>query len=1406
MKKIIFISLLLIIGAVGGLFAYVSQMDWNTQKDRVSSQLSEMTGKKIQFSGNLQVALLPHPQLVADNVQIINPQTGEKLASVKRLETEVSLPSLLQGKPDVQSLSLEGVEAWFNFSEQGVSNWHQKEKDVGFAGNNSFNLHSFSVKKSTLHFNHKKYNIAFALTDFNAEVQAGSAEGPYRLDGNFLKDNDRYGLALGLDALSQLEDVDMSMVITHPRTESNLRYDGSYNAASDGAKGVISGQSQKTAEFVNAVFNDKVLRDDYNEPIMFSADVETSTADTKITNLVVKFNNIFEGAGNVDITAPTKDTARVIDVKYQLINLNFVPFRQLIADEFAEIQKGAKFEPNTGFDVKYDISAERVTVSDSPTGIFENVSAKGEWKNNELVLNDFYAGCPGNIVLNIKASLAEKGGEPLYYANVTLDGQNLLSLLNALDIKLKAPRQSSYRDVNLGFDIYGNSKILNVENFALKMDKADINAEISTDLTNNEYTIKVNADILNLDNYIFPLQTEEESDISDIVIAETKRMEWLRDNKADVLIKAKSATFNGVSARDVDIEFITNGAGVVVFENVSMSNLLGSDIEVSGIAENFGEDKIKFRDVAYNIESANIKMLADKLQISLPKWPIFEQDNFIETGVLGGNFRIGYVYSLSKVGDVSLRYDGILKDENETINFDGDVLLKTSHVENLLKLLVGNINGKIYRGPLVAKFYAKGNSKSWNADNADIQMGVDKYKANAEISEEDNVYKIKGGIETDELNLLNWINVQKTKALPNFGATDENTFIAKPDFSGDVINYNSYKNLDLDIDLRATKGSYGSYTMDNLKTHIINTQNDLQFQNLSFENKDHKVSGQLQINYAQTPQMQGKLSVIYPSVNNLGGSVYALDASDVSVEIDFNTSAATIADMIGGLKGQVSVSGNSLNIKGINLKSIYDDLESRTLSKGLYQMVRDNVQSGNTEFGEFKIEAALNNGVITVKPGTIQNDIAEVKVSGGINVKEWKINQTLTVKYPTLKDIPNYSVIFTGMLNKPVVDISVEEIAKKYDIHWKKIEEEELKKQEALRQQKEQKINEMQNKIDDVNEDITSVMKEIEELTSKCLTEEIAKRYHDKTDALNEIIRKLEDLKTKLAGNVSDEDMQSYDNEIENYKQQIAGIPAEIQNYRVEDVDNRKGEMTAQESDVYSKINDLYNDFENMWKDDRDQLTQYNSPSYIDENMELINKKQFMNENKNSIDSIHSDFESRMNSFVYAENLEEKYSVIGIMDNLIEQEEELFSKMQKAHQQVADKLLKIVDERRVVYEKEQQKAEEERRKQAEIDAQNLLINNNPNPVIDSAINIEDKDKNISKEKENVFENTGKYNEDASIGSISGVEEASQVRVSGKITTKYDKPKDTEPIQKNTGGLLSPVSGTAQKASGTIKIK
>ena len=114
-KKIILIFLGILIVTGGGLTIYISMMDWNTHRQEIADKFSEITGKKIEFSGPISVELFPQPTLSAKNVKIINPnRSSEVLATIDNLNTEVSLQSLLKGTPDIRSLSLIGAEVWIN--------------------------------------------------------------------------------------------------------------------------------------------------------------------------------------------------------------------------------------------------------------------------------------------------------------------------------------------------------------------------------------------------------------------------------------------------------------------------------------------------------------------------------------------------------------------------------------------------------------------------------------------------------------------------------------------------------------------------------------------------------------------------------------------------------------------------------------------------------------------------------------------------------------------------------------------------------------------------------------------------------------------------------------------------------------------------------------------------------------------------------------------------------------------------------------------------------------------------------------------------------------------------------------------------------------------------------------------
>ncbi len=88
-KKIILIFLGIVIAAVGGLFAYISMVDWNTHRQDIADKFSEITGKKIEFSGPISVKLFPQPTLSAKNVKIINPnRSTEVLATIDSLNTD----------------------------------------------------------------------------------------------------------------------------------------------------------------------------------------------------------------------------------------------------------------------------------------------------------------------------------------------------------------------------------------------------------------------------------------------------------------------------------------------------------------------------------------------------------------------------------------------------------------------------------------------------------------------------------------------------------------------------------------------------------------------------------------------------------------------------------------------------------------------------------------------------------------------------------------------------------------------------------------------------------------------------------------------------------------------------------------------------------------------------------------------------------------------------------------------------------------------------------------------------------------------------------------------------------------------------------------------------------------------
>ena len=159
--------------------------------------------------------------------------------------------------------------------------------------------------------------------------------GPYRLDGNFMKNEELFGIAVNIGDLSQGDDVDLDCGLTHPKSESHLRYEGVYNPAQGTFSGSLSGDANKTADFINILLGKNIINTEYNQPLMFSLDASLATNIMKLTNATVKFSQYIDGSGNVVIPITNIDKLEnagkpVIDIDYKAVSLDLRPLINLL--------------------------------------------------------------------------------------------------------------------------------------------------------------------------------------------------------------------------------------------------------------------------------------------------------------------------------------------------------------------------------------------------------------------------------------------------------------------------------------------------------------------------------------------------------------------------------------------------------------------------------------------------------------------------------------------------------------------------------------------------------------------------------------------------------------------------------------------------------------------------------------------------------------------------------------------------------------------------------------------------------------------------------------------------------------------------------------------------------------------
>lgn len=1404
-NKFIWIFLGLIALIIGGVSLYISLLDWNQHKAQLSAQFSSLIGEKIEFSGNLDVSLLPHPKLSARDVVITNPVTGATLAKAQKIDMAVTLSSVLHGAPDIQSLEADNVEVWITFDNNGKSNWHQKQKTDTYEAN-LVSVQVLNIRNGLVHLQNKTYDFSADLTDFAAEIQADTLEsGPYQIAGNFMYEKSRYGMALSIDNIMQLDDVGFHVRLQHPVTDSKFIYDGSYNKQTGEIKGSLSGEFLKTADVINMLAKKDVLDRQYNIPLQFSVQqFDLAAEKIDIANFTVNFNPFFVGTGDFSLPRKLVGTQpKNFELKYRIISMDFLPVFEVLKQKFAQYKEKI-YAPSGVWTGNFDISAVEVKVSDKEGGVWKNISAKGSWQQDTLQIDDFYAEGAGNISVTATGKLFADNGRPKIKSGFTMEGEDLKTFLNSLGADLNAPAINAYKDVNLGAEATLSPTSLQIEDIQLQMDKALFKGSVQTDFAAKKYSITLKADKANFDNYIFAAPKDAPRDIISVLQRDAARFEAVKDYIIELDADISNSVFRGVLTQNIKFKAIYENNDLEL-SKYSVTDLVDTSIEGTAYIKDINAKKPQIEMFEYNLKSQNIRAFADKFDIPLPQWTLFEQKRFFLNGYLSGDLVKAEIKADATIDNDNFSYLGTLEKGEDGLNFAGNVVLKTQKFEDLLAKTEFDIkDSKVFRGVLNASAQIIGNKNKFKISDMDVKLGSVQYRGNLNVTAGDK-YSLQGDIDASELNFSYLLNAKKAETVSSPLKT-ENTFLARPNFGKSVFDFSPYDKIDLDINLKASRGFYEGSLLTDFGGKIFNKEGVLSIQSATFNFKNSKISFDAAISYQKTPRVVGNAMIKGLPVEKIGGSVYDFSLGLTEISGNFETSMVSFEDMLTALSGKFTLKTQEINIKGIDLAKIKEDLRVREYSKGLFQMMQNNLSGGSTLFEPITVNMKMTAGVLEFNNLMLQNQSETMELSGDVNLHDWRINISALVKYKDLANIAPYTFSFNGPLNNPTVDISVEDIARKYDEHWEKVAADTQAQKDEAERILNQNVDNAQQKLVNLGETYGQTVALLEQYNGKSLLPQTDVKYKKQNARLEEIGKEIQQMQAKMRQPQSNEkEVSSIVAQAEKLNKELENIKTEIKQYLKEDMQQSLADINNKEAQIQKTYKNVYDEFNQVIANGIKQLEKIGAEQYIRDNAKLNKYSSQMEKYQAFVKQKTENFATRSTEIAQMEDGGDKLTAIKGILSVPDTIEEKYKKMQKIKTNASELVTNIISQRQEMYRLDKLAQERKRQKEAAENAGNLLMEGTAYDDKSAGFAEQKDDENASDKQDIILQ----QNSDGEYRILVPIDDSRRIiPTNGDIIVRTPSRQNTEnPADRSRPyNILRPIDDEIHETSGSIIVR
>ncbi len=1049
MKKLILLILGVIVAGGIGAVVYISSIDWNEHKDKLATQFYEMTGKKISFGGPVSLRFMPYPSLTAENVKILDPKDmqARPLVEVKKMVAELSTKPLLSGVFDVRRMVLESPQINIELRDDGRLNWQNDENAE--APKAEIALNSVSLNDASVLFENAGRNIELKLENLSGEIMAQSLYGPYRLEGNYIKDGNPQGFAVSVGKLSDSFATSLNLVFTHPTSKSYVRFDGSFMLKNKVLNGNVIFESTQLKDFVNANFGDVKFDKAYDYPLALTFDVAFNERQLNLSNIVVKYGET-QGAGNMQIPlndgvfGAGKDGVKPrVDLAFNFTDFNLDPAVYTLQNLLTLYKGDGVYAPKLPFDLLADLKSVRTQYNGQAVKNFETSFDVIE---NIVTVNSISAVLPGDTELKLKGSISSFEDKPFYNLDLSFRSNDFLRTLNWAGIRPVVSAASTYKKASGTAKLSGTLEKIQISPFSVNIDKSSLSGEAGVKLTGRpDLMLVLNTDMINFDNYIGTLPVEEkEKSWGERMQYRFSKLGFMNDFDMQMTAKVDLGIYESLPFEKIDFDAVLLN-GKLDVNQLQIGSVANATITAAGEISGFGGVPA-LNELNYGVKTDNMAAFINKLELKTPDLNYKKLSRLEAQGVISGDLNHFALNSQTRLADLAVDYQGQVVRENGDVNLNGDLNIRHPDFGKMLE----DFNSA-YRprnqatGPFNMRSRISGNKNQFKLELGETNIGYNTFAGSLDYDKSGDRPHLMADLAINKFEIENFLNKDTgpaSRISVNAGNSGPADFLADPNWDNRKIDYTFYNGFDLSGKFRVQDLSYYTARIYDASFGLSLLNGMLDVQDLNGKTSGGSLSAQGSLKMIDQPRLSMQFSAegIDTATFGWSGKVYGITKGVLQARFNLEGSADSQEDFVKTLSGRGTFGFSDLTIKGWNLAANWDDIKQREKADGLAMNVKNNLAAGASSFNTFNGELMFENGAYTFSKAIMKGNGAEVKVYGGGTLDPWEMNMTFDVKYDEAKYLPGYSFSMKGPVDAPLPDVNVSALFDLYKSRQDKID------------------------------------------------------------------------------------------------------------------------------------------------------------------------------------------------------------------------------------------------------------------------------------------------------------------------------------------------------------------------------